>query len=74
MEWHVLAPHGQFGAGRGFEFLGLPGRALMGDITLVVAIPLDYLLAYFSAPIKCKETYGSSPITQLSWPGGPGGM
>ena len=26
-------------------------------------------LAYSPAPIKCNETYGSSPTTQLSWPG-----
>jgi hypothetical protein len=32
----------------------------------------DGYLAYFSAPMKCSDTYGSPPTTQLSC--GTGGM
>ncbi len=28
-----------------------------------------YYVALLSAPMKCNDTYGSSPTTQLSWPG-----
>ena len=43
----------------------------MTQIPLINQIKESYF-AYFAAPRKCKETYGSSPTTQLSC--GTGGI
>ena len=43
-----------------------PALLPMANHCAAVGSGMDAHVAYVAAPIKCRETYGSSPTTQLS--------